>query len=153
MTRSAAVERTLTTLRFLGTARRAGTGRHRLPEASTTTSSTCRRADAFGGSASVHRGQHALLAGAIAAAMYFDADSAKENEIRTPGDAFYRRADWAWRKTVVTRSPMAGSRRAASRTDGRRRGAAVVRVGLARQRIHCRAELHGLGLDLPLDGR
>ena len=37
-----------------------------------------------------------LLAGALAAAMYFDADSADENEIRTLGDALYCRANWVW---------------------------------------------------------
>ena len=37
-----------------------------------------------------------LLAGALAAAMYFDADSADEVEIRTLGDALYRRANWQW---------------------------------------------------------
>ena len=37
-----------------------------------------------------------LLAGALAAALYFDADSAGEAEIRTLGDALYRRADWQW---------------------------------------------------------
>ncbi len=37
-----------------------------------------------------------LLAGALTAATYFDAVTADENEIRTLGDALYRRADWRW---------------------------------------------------------
>jgi len=37
-----------------------------------------------------------LPTGALAAAMYFDADSADEVEIRTLGDALYRRAKWQW---------------------------------------------------------
>ncbi|MGK2951424.1 MAG: glucoamylase family protein [Thiobacillus sp.] len=37
-----------------------------------------------------------LLAGALAAAMYFDADSADEKELRTLADALYRRANWPW---------------------------------------------------------
>jgi hypothetical protein len=37
-----------------------------------------------------------LLAGALAAAAYFDADTADEREIRMLGDALYRRADWPW---------------------------------------------------------
>ena len=37
-----------------------------------------------------------LLAGALAAAMYFDADSADEEELRTLADALYRRANWQW---------------------------------------------------------
>lgn len=37
-----------------------------------------------------------LLAGALSAGMFFDADSADEREIRTLADALYRRADWRW---------------------------------------------------------
>jgi hypothetical protein len=37
-----------------------------------------------------------LLAGALAAAAYFNAEVADEEEIRTLADALYRRADWAW---------------------------------------------------------
>lgn len=37
-----------------------------------------------------------LLAGALAAAAYFDRDSAEEREIRQLADALYRRADWQW---------------------------------------------------------
>ena len=37
-----------------------------------------------------------LLAGALMAGMYFDADTAEEHEIRTLADALYRRADWQW---------------------------------------------------------
>ena len=37
-----------------------------------------------------------LLAGMLTAAEYFDANAAKENEIRTLADALYRRANWHW---------------------------------------------------------
>lgn len=37
-----------------------------------------------------------LLAGALTAGIYFDADAADEHEIRTLADALYRRADWHW---------------------------------------------------------
>ena len=37
-----------------------------------------------------------LLAGALAAAAYFDGDSVDEKEIRALADALYRRADWPW---------------------------------------------------------
>ena len=37
-----------------------------------------------------------LLAGALAAARYFDGDDPAEQEVRTLADALYRRADWAW---------------------------------------------------------
>src|ERR1700674_3571768 len=37
-----------------------------------------------------------LLAGALTAGMYFDANIADENEIRILADALYRRADWQW---------------------------------------------------------
>jgi hypothetical protein len=37
-----------------------------------------------------------LLAGALTVAIYFDAETADEHEIRTLADALYRRADWQW---------------------------------------------------------
>ncbi|MER8780219.1 hypothetical protein NKH60_02960 [Mesorhizobium sp. M1006] len=37
-----------------------------------------------------------LLAGALAAGQYFDADTEAETEIRTLADALYHRADWRW---------------------------------------------------------
>ncbi len=37
-----------------------------------------------------------LLAGALTAAMYFDAGTADEREIRELADALYRRANWQW---------------------------------------------------------
>jgi len=37
-----------------------------------------------------------LLAGALTAGSYFDADTADEHEIRTLVDALYRRANWHW---------------------------------------------------------
>lgn len=46
-----------------------------------------------------------LLAGVLMAGRYFDADAADEHEIRTLADALYRRADWRWaqnRGTTLT---------------------------------------------------
>lgn len=37
-----------------------------------------------------------LLAGALTAGIYFDANTADEQEIRTLADALYQRADWQW---------------------------------------------------------
>ena len=37
-----------------------------------------------------------LLAGVLTAGIYFNADSADEHEIRTLADMLYRRADWQW---------------------------------------------------------
>ena len=37
-----------------------------------------------------------LLAGALAAAMYFDRDDEDEHQIRALADELYRRADWRW---------------------------------------------------------
>lgn len=37
-----------------------------------------------------------LLAGALTAGLYFDAETADEREIRALADALYRRADWQW---------------------------------------------------------
>jgi hypothetical protein len=37
-----------------------------------------------------------LFAGVLTARAYFDADAAEEREIRTLADALYRRADWSW---------------------------------------------------------
>jgi hypothetical protein len=37
-----------------------------------------------------------LLAGALTAGAYFDAETAEEREIRGLADALYRRCDWAW---------------------------------------------------------
>jgi len=37
-----------------------------------------------------------LLAGMLAAGVYFDQDGEEEKEIRTLADALYRRADWPW---------------------------------------------------------
>ena len=37
-----------------------------------------------------------LLAGALTAGAYFDADTTEEKEIRALADALYRRADWRW---------------------------------------------------------
>jgi len=96
MTRGAAVERTLATLRFFWTSPQG-------PEPDTTgykgfyyhflDMQTGRRVwqcelstvdSAF------------LLAGGLTAGLYFDAETADESEIRTLADALYRRADWQW---------------------------------------------------------
>ena len=37
-----------------------------------------------------------LLAGALTAGIYFDANTSEETEIRTLADSLYRRADWQW---------------------------------------------------------
>ena len=37
-----------------------------------------------------------LLAGALTAGSYFDADSADERDVRSLADGLYRRADWQW---------------------------------------------------------
>ena len=37
-----------------------------------------------------------LIAGALAAAAYFDRSTASEREVRTLADALYRRVDWRW---------------------------------------------------------
>ena len=37
-----------------------------------------------------------LLAGALTAGVYFDANAAKEQEIRSLADALYQRVDWRW---------------------------------------------------------
>ena len=96
MTRAAAVERTLTTLRFFWNSPQG-------PDSDATgykgfyyhflDMQTGRRAwqcelstvdSAF------------LLAGALTAGIYFDSLTADEGEIRTLADALYRRADWQW---------------------------------------------------------
>jgi hypothetical protein len=96
MTRSAAVERTLATLRFFW-----HSPQGREPDATGYKGfyyhfldmQTGRRAwkselstvdSAF------------LLAGALTAGIYFDANSTDENEIRELSDALYHRADWQW---------------------------------------------------------
>ncbi len=96
MTRAAAVERTLATLRFFWN------------------SPQCPEPDATGYKGfyyhflDMQTGRRAwqcelstvdsafLLAGALTAATYFDAATADETEIRTLGDGLYRRADWQW---------------------------------------------------------
>ncbi len=96
MTRAAAVERTLITLRFFWNSRQS-------PEPDATgyrgfyyhflSMRTGRRAwqcelstvdTAF------------LLAGALTAGVYFEADTADEHEVRTLADRLYRRAVWQW---------------------------------------------------------
>lgn len=43
-----------------------------------------------------------LLAGALTAGIYFDANTADESEIRTLADALYCRADWQWAQNQGT---------------------------------------------------
>ena len=96
MTRAAAVSRTLTTLRFFWNSQQG-------PEADATgyqgfyyhflDMQTGRRATQCELSTV---DTTFLIAGALAAAMYFDADGADEAEIRTLADALYRRVDWGW---------------------------------------------------------
>lgn len=43
-----------------------------------------------------------LLAGALTAGIYFDANTADESEIRTLADALYRRTDWQWAQNQGT---------------------------------------------------
>ena len=94
--RGAAVERVLTTLRFFWTSRQGPepdatgyhgfyyhfldmeTGRRAWQCELSTVDSTI------------------LVAGALTAAAYFDADTRQEHEIRTLADALYRRVDWPW---------------------------------------------------------
>ena len=53
-----------------------------------------------------------LLAGTLTAGMYFAADTPSENEIRTLADALYRRADWQWAQNEAQRSRTAGNPKA-----------------------------------------
>jgi hypothetical protein len=94
--RTAAVERTLTTLRFFRNSRQGpepdATGYHGfyyhfLDMRSGRRTWQCELStidSAF------------LLAGALTAGAYFDTDNSAEQEIRTLADQLYRRADWQW---------------------------------------------------------
>lgn len=96
MTREAAVQITLTTLRFFrnsvqSTAKDAtgykGFYYHFLDMKTGRRSGSCELStvdSAF------------LLAGALAAAAYFDQETGEEREIRALADELYRRADWRW---------------------------------------------------------
>ena len=96
VSRSEAVERTLSTLRFLWESPQSSdrdatgykgfyyhfldmeTGRRAMASELSTIDTTF------------------LLAGALAAAVYFDGDADAEGEIRELADALYRRVDWPW---------------------------------------------------------
>ncbi len=96
MTRTAAVERILTALRFFWNSsqgpERDATGYHGF----------------YYHFLDMHSGRRAwqcelstvdstiLFAGALTAAAYFDADATGEKEIRALADALYRRVDWPW---------------------------------------------------------
>ena len=105
MSRAAAVERTLTTLRFFGDSRQGpdadatgykGFYYHFLDMKTGRRAWTCELSTidtAF------------LLAGALTAGRYFTAETAEEREIRTLSDTLFRRADWQWAQnggTLVT---------------------------------------------------
>ncbi|CAN5690947.1 glucoamylase family protein [soil metagenome] len=96
MTRAAAVERTLITLRFFWNspqgAETDATGYqgfyyHFLDMQTGRRAGQCELSTVDSGF---------LLAGALTAALYFDAQTADEQAIRTLADALYRRADWQW---------------------------------------------------------
>ena len=73
-----------------------------------------------------------LLAGALTAGSYFDAETADEQEIRTLADALYRRADWQWAQNRVCNghTRMAARNRIPQLPVGRlRRGTAAVHPG------------------------
>jgi hypothetical protein len=96
MPRSAAVERTLTTLRFFWNS----------PQGTEADSTGYR--GFYYHFLDMQSGRRAwqselstidsafLLAGALTAGMYFDADTPEEREIRTLADGLYHRADWQW---------------------------------------------------------
>lgn len=102
MSRTAAVERTLTTLRFFWNSPQGPepdstgykgfyyhfldmqTGRRAWQCELSTVDSTF------------------LLAGALTAGIYFNSNVAEENEIRTLADALYRRTDWRWAQNSGT---------------------------------------------------
>ena len=96
MTRSDAIERTLSVLRFFWTSPQGtspdATGHHGFYY-HFLEMTTGRRAGLCELS-TVDTGF--LLAGMLAAAAFFDHDSEDEREIRTLADALYRRADWPW---------------------------------------------------------
>jgi len=148
MSRAAAVERTLTTLRFFWNSAQGPepdatgyqgfyyhfldmqTGRRAWQCELSTVDSTF------------------LLAGALAAAMYFDADSAEENEIRTLGDALYRRANWAWALNggdTVTHGWKPESGFLPYRWEGYDEALLLYVLGWARQRIRCPRRATRLG--------
>ena len=96
MTRAAAVERTLMTLRFFWNSPHGpepdatgykGFYYHFLDMQTGRRAWQCELSTVDSGF---------LLAGALTAGIYFDADTADESEIRTLADALYRRADWQW---------------------------------------------------------
>ena len=96
MSRAAAVERTLATLRFFWNSSQGtepdATGNkgfyyHFLDMQTGRRAWQCELSTVDSGF---------LLAVALTAAIYFDATTADESEIRTLADALYRRADWQW---------------------------------------------------------
>lgn len=96
VSRSAAIERTLTTLRFFwnspqgpatDTTGYKGFYYHFLDMRTGRRTWQCELSTVDSGF---------LLAGALMAGMYFSADTPDENEIRGLADALYQRADWQW---------------------------------------------------------
>ncbi|TGT54334.1 hypothetical protein EN809_038920, partial [Mesorhizobium sp. M2E.F.Ca.ET.166.01.1.1] len=96
MTRAAAVERTLATLRFFWNA----------PHGPEVDATGCK--GFYYHFLDIRTGRRVwkcelstvdtalLLAGALAAGAYFDGDDESELEIRRLADALYRRVDWRW---------------------------------------------------------
>lgn len=96
MSRSAAVERTLTTLRFFANAPQSPE-----PDATGYRGLYYHFLDMRTGRRAWHCELSTvdsafLLAGALLSARFFDADTADEQEIRELADMLYRRADWRW---------------------------------------------------------
>ena len=154
MTRAAAVERTLATLRFFWNSPQG-------PEPDATgyrgfyyhflDMQTGRRAwqcelstvdSAF------------LLAGALTVGMYFDASTAEESEIRTLGDALYRRADWQWvqnQGATVTHGWKPESGFLNFRWEGYDEALLLYMLGLGLADASAvRTELRSVGLHLPV---
>jgi hypothetical protein len=92
-----------------------------------------------------------LLAGALTAGMYFDAGTADESEIRTLGDALYRRADWQWAQNQGATVTHGWKPEAASSTTGGKattRRCCCISWGSARRLIRCPRAATQRGLPL-----
>lgn len=96
MTRADAIERTLATLRFFWSSQQGTTATasgykgfyyHYLDMNTGRRAGTCELSTVDTG---------LLLAGMLAAEMFFDQDSEVEREIRTLAESIYRRVDWPW---------------------------------------------------------
>ena len=95
-----------------------------------------------------------LLAGALTAGIYFDADTADEREIRTLADALYRRADWQWAQNqgaTVTHGWKPESGFLKYRWEGYDEALLLYTLGLGSP-THppAREQLRGVGFHLPV---